>query len=139
MSKNDKQPSFSFCNKKFFGMFGRQILFKLFYTIKRGKQYKCVINKMSIEDRLEIMRAIFKPFIFKTVPKNVSQSWTQWTPHNQTINLFIKFILKHKKTFFGGYVKQITKDILRDSKGILVIVILSIQVSMVMSSEIHLD
>ena len=53
-------------------MFGRKILFKLFYLIKRGKQYKYIINVPSIEDRLQTMRAIFESFIFKTAHNNIS-------------------------------------------------------------------
>ena len=34
--------------------------------------------------------------------------------HSHIINLFIEFIFKHKRIFLGGYVKQITKSILRD-------------------------
>ena len=33
-------------------MFGREIIFKLFCIIEREKQYKYVINILSIEDRL---------------------------------------------------------------------------------------
>ena len=54
-----------------------------------GKQCKCVIK-----DRLQI----FEPFIYKTAHKNISLSCTQWRPHSHSINLFIEFGVKHKKT-----------------------------------------
>ena len=73
MSKNDKRPSFFFRQQTFYvGMLGRQKLFKLFCLIEGGKRYKYIINILSIEDRLQTMRAIFEPFIFKTAHKNIS-------------------------------------------------------------------
>ena len=39
--------------------------------IKRGKQYKYVINIPFVEDRLQAVRTIFEPFIFKTAHRNV--------------------------------------------------------------------
>ena len=47
-------------------------------------------------------------------------------PHSHTINLFIEFVVKHKKRFFDGHGKEITKNILRDLRGILVIFIQTI-------------
>ena len=50
-------------------------------------------------------------------------------PHNHSISLFIEFILEHKKRFSSGYIKQITRNILRDFKGILIIVTKTINTS----------
>ena len=72
MSKKDKRPSFSFSNENFMLMLGRQIFLKFFCLIDGGKQYKYIINILSIEDRLQTMRAVFKPYIFKTKHKNIS-------------------------------------------------------------------
>ena len=73
MAKKDKRPSFSFANEKFMlECLEEKCLFKLFCLIEKGKQYKYIINIPSIEDRLQTMRAIFEPFIFKTAHKNIS-------------------------------------------------------------------
>ena len=102
--------------------------------IDRRKQYKYVINMPSIEDKFQIKSAIFEPVIFKTAHKNVTQSCTQWKPHSHTFNLFIEFIVKNKKGFIGGYVKQITKNILRDLRVFsLSLLKLSIQISIASS------
>ena len=63
-------------------------------------------------------------------PSHTSIPTTRTAPMEtlyHTINLFIKFIVKHKKKkrFFGGYTKQITKNI-KDLIGILTIVIQTI-------------
>ena len=44
-------------------------------------------------------------------------------PIANTIYLFIIFATKHKERFFGGYVKQITKIMLWDVRGILVVIV----------------
>ena len=52
---------------------------------------------------------------------------TQWRLHTHTISVFVELIVKYKKTlFFGGYIEQIMKNILRDLCGILIIVIQTI-------------
>ena len=40
-----------------------------------------------------------------------------------TIYLFIIFVVKHKESFFGDYVKQITKIMLWDVRGILIVIV----------------
>ena len=52
------------------GKFEREILFKLFCLIKRGKQYKYVMKIPSIEERLQTRGEIFEQFIFKIAHKN---------------------------------------------------------------------
>ena len=71
MSKKDKQPSFSFSNEVYVGMFGRKILSKLFCLIEIGKQYKYIIEIPSTEERMQTVRAIFEPFIFKTAHESI--------------------------------------------------------------------
>ena len=51
---------------------------------------------------------------------------TQWRLHSHTISVFIEFVVKHKKLFFGGYLEQSMKNIPRDLRGILIIVIQTI-------------
>ena len=54
--------------------------------------------------------------------KNVIYGWTQRRFYSYTINLFI-FIVKHEESFFGGYVKEITKIMLWDVRGILIVIV----------------
>ena len=43
-----------------------------------------------------------------------------------TINFSIEFVVKHKKRIFGGCVKEVMKNVLRNLRGILIIVIQTI-------------
>ena len=36
---------------------------------------------------------------------------------------FIIFVVKHKESFFGGYIQQIMKTMLWDVRGILVVIV----------------
>ena len=81
MFKKDKRPSFSFPKKKFmWGCLEKKYLFKLFRLTERGKQYKYIINIPSVEDRLQTMRAIFEPFIFKTAHKKLARAGPKGDP-----------------------------------------------------------
>ena len=93
---------------------------------ERRKQYKCVFNTPSVKDRLQTMRTTFESFISKIAQKNGRYCWTQWGSHSLTINFFIEFNVTHKKLFVSVYVKKIMKNILKDLRGILFMIIQNI-------------
>ena len=73
MSKKDKRPSVFFSNEKFiyWDVWKENIVLNVSAWSTEDNNTN-VIKIPSTEDRLQTMRAIFEPFIFKTAYKNVS-------------------------------------------------------------------
>ena len=105
MSKKDKRPSFSFFNVKFMlGCLEDEYFLNssAWLRVKNNtniyKNSYCILNVKILARFRPNGDAIATPSIYCHT---------------------IEFIVKHKKRFFGGYGKQIMKNILRDLRAIL--------------------
>ena len=105
MSKKDKRPSFSFFNVKFMlGCLEDEYFLNssAWLRVKNNtniyKNSYCILNVKILARFRPNGDAIATPSIYCHT---------------------IEFIVKHKKRFFGGYGKQIMKNILRDLRAII--------------------